>query len=474
MEKKQLLNFNFDFDVANIVEDSRKVTEGSIFVCIKGIHVDGHNYVDKAIENGAKFIFAQREIESTVPYYVAKDTKTLYAILNSEFYGRPQKDLTLIGVTGTDGKTSVSTVIKDMLKQSEKIAYLGTNGLSYREENEYLGYTTPPADILFKKLGELVTKGANTLCMEVSSMALDQRRCETLDFEVAIFTNLTHEHLDVHKTMEHYFESKALLFDRVTESGIRIINIDDEYGIELANRYQTNVVTYSIDGQADIVASNIELAFHKTIFDVNYKGKTFKIVSPLIAKYNVYNLLSAMATCLHLGYKIDELQGLVDKIQPVDGRMFVLNNENITVVVDFAHTPNSLKEIILFAKEVATNEVTVIFGSAGGRDHEKRPLMGAVASKYSDNVIITNDDPRFEDPIKIMSEIADACENDNYKIIESRKQAILHGVTTAKKGDVILITGKGNEDFQLIKGETIYYNDIEEAQKALESLKIKV
>jgi UDP-N-acetylmuramoyl-L-alanyl-D-glutamate--2,6-diaminopimelate ligase len=226
----KLLDIEFDFEVVNIVEDSRKVIPGSIFVCIKGLHADGHDYVDKAVENGASFIFSERELNVEVPYKVVKDTQIIYSNLNAAFYGKPQNKMTFVGVTGTDGKTSTSTLLKDMLSTVKKVAYLGTNGLEFEGESEYLGYTTPPADILYKKLAEVASKQAEIVCMEASSMALDQKRCEDLRFDVAIFTNLSHEHLDVHKTMEHYFESKAILFDKVTDKGNRIINIDDEYG----------------------------------------------------------------------------------------------------------------------------------------------------------------------------------------------------------------------------------------------------
>ncbi len=467
-----LLGYDFEFEVSNICEDSRKVIPGSIFVCIDGINLDGHDYALSALSNGAKHIFANRDIEgiNSKQITIVKDTKSLFAQLNSAFYGFPERELSIIGVTGTDGKTSTSTVIKDMLKHDLRIAYLGTNGLEFNSQTEYLGYTTPPSDILFKKMREIVNLGAKVLCMEVSSMALDQRRCEGLEFDVSIFTNLSHEHLDVHKTMEHYFESKALLFDKMRENGKRIINIDDQHGKLLLGRHQPEVISYGIDEKADFFATNIEYGFSKTEFDLIFEDNKYHIVSPLIAKYNVYNLLSAIATCYSYGFSIGKSLEMISNIEAIDGRMHVYQ-EDITTVVDFAHTPNSLEKLIIFAKTITKGQVWVVFGSAGGRDHEKRPLMGAVASKYADKVIITNDDPRFEDPKKIMDEIAAACSKDNYEIIESRSKAIEYAVLHANENDTVLVTGKGNEDFQLVKGQKLYYNDIEEVINSLSKRK---
>jgi len=466
----KLLDIEFDFEVKSIVEDSRKVVPGSIFVCIKGIHTDGHQFVDKAIENGASFIFSEHELEVSIPYKVVEDTQVIYSNLNAEFYNNPQGKMTFVGVTGTDGKTSTSTVLKDMLSTVKKVAYLGTNGLEFDGESEYLGYTTPPADILYKKLDEVASKHAEIVCMEASSMALDQKRCENLEFDVAIFTNLSHEHLDVHKTMEHYFESKAILFDKVSEIGNRIINIDDGYGKKLYSRYQDHVISYGIENQADFYAQNIVYSFDQTTFDLVFDGKTHNVVSPLIAKYNVYNLLSAIAACYSLGLAVERAIELIANIRPVDGRMHVYK-EDVTAVVDFAHTPNSLEKLIMFAKSVTKGHVWVVFGSAGGRDHEKRPLMGEVASRCADKVIITNDDPRFEDPLVIMNEIAAACKHDNYQIIESRADAIKYAILSADDGDSILVTGKGNEDFQLVHGKSLEYNDIREVQLSLKKRK---
>lgn len=466
----KLLDYEFDFKITNICEDSRKVIPGSIFVCIEGIHSDGHEYVEQAVKSGAQHIFASKEVIADVNVTIVSDTKALFSNLNAAFYGNPEKELSFIGVTGTDGKTSTSSVVKDMLSTRFDIAYLGTNGLEFNGENEYLGYTTPPADILFKKLRQIVDAGAKVICMEVSSMALDQKRCESLSFDTSIFTNLSHEHLDVHKTMEHYFESKAILFDKTKETGTMIINSDDEHGKILIDRHQC-AVSYGIESKADFYATNIQYDFMHTEFELLFDGDIYHVKSPLIAKYNVYNLLAAIATCYSFGISISDAISLIENIKAVDGRMHVYQ-EDITAVVDFAHTPNSLEKLIIFAKTITSGDVWVVFGSAGGRDHEKRPLMGRVASEFADNVIITNDDPRFEDPLVIMNEIAKACPKDNFTIIESRKKAIEYAIMNAKSNDTVLVTGKGNEDFQLVKGEKLYYNDIEEVQKSLSKRKV--
>ena len=438
----------------NLKIDSRKVKKGDIFLALKGVNIDGHSYIDEAIRNGARKIIAEYG-EYTIPYEIVDDTRAyLIKYLKENIYEKI-KDLCFIGITGTNGKTTTAYLLYEALRMLNiKSAYIGTIGFYLNGKEKELNNTTPDIYDLYEMLLEAKEKGCTHIVMEVSSHALYYNRVETLNFDYAIFTNLTRDHLDFHKTLELYALEKQKLFKKLKPNGKAIINIDDKYSTYFTLKENQNIFygftnsNYKID--------DYKLFLNKTIFTVKEK-ENINYETTLIGKYNIYNLLACIAVLKEMGFS--NLQEIVLKLKPPIGRMDkIMYNDNI-IIVDYAHTPDAVEKVLQNVNELTDGNIYTIIGCGGDRDKTKRPIMASIATKNSSYVIFTNDNPRDEEPIDIIKDMTKDIKNNNYEICLDRKEAIKKGMQLLKKNDILLVLGKGHENYQIIKGEKKYFDD---------------
>lgn len=438
----------------NLKIDSRKVKKGDIFLALKGVNIDGHSYIDEAIRNGARKIIAEYG-EYTIPYEIVDDTRAyLINYLKENIYEKI-KDLCFIGVTGTNGKTTTAYLIYEALRMLNiNSAYIGTIGFYLNGKEKELNNTTPDIYDLYEMILEAKEKGCTHIVMEVSSHALYYDRVETLSFDYAIFTNLTRDHLDFHKTLELYALEKQKLFKKLKPNGKAIINIDDKYSTYFTLKENQNIFygftnsNYKID--------DYKLFLNKTIFTVKEK-ENINYETTLIGKYNIYNLLACIAVLKEMGFS--NLQEIVLKLKPPIGRMDkIMYNDNI-IIVDYAHTPDAVEKVLQNVNELTDGNIYTIIGCGGNRDKTKRPIMASIATKNSSYVIFTNDNPRDEEPIDIIKDMTKDIKNNNYEICLDRKEAIKKGMQLLKKNDILLVLGKGHENYQIIKGEKKYFDD---------------
>lgn len=438
----------------NLKIDSRKVKKGDIFLALKGVNIDGHSYIDEAIRNGARKIIAEYG-EYTIPYEIVDDTRAyLIKYLKENIYEKI-KDLCFIGITGTNGKTTTAYLLYEALRMLNiKSAYIGTIGFYLNGKEKELNNTTPDIYDLYEMLLEAKEKGCTHIVMEVSSHALYYNRVETLNFDYAIFTNLTRDHFDFHKTLELYALEKQKLFKKLKPNGKAIINIDDKYSTYFTLKENQNIFygftnsNYKID--------DYKLFLNKTIFTVKEK-ENINYETTLIGKYNIYNLLACIAVLKEMGFS--NLQEIVLKLKPPIGRMDkIMYNDNI-IIVDYAHTPDAVEKVLQNVNELTDGNIYTIIGCGGNRDKTKRPIMASIATKNSSYVIFTNDNPRDEEPIDIIKDMTKDIKNNNYEICLDRKEAIKKGMQLLKKNDILLVLGKGHENYQIIKGEKKYFDD---------------
>lgn len=473
---------NKDNIVSGIASDSREVKPGYIFVCIKGLNVDGHNYIDKAIANGATAIVVSEEVNVPTDIAVIKVDNTREAMLKiaAAIYGDPSQKMRMIGVTGTNGKTTTTHIISHILQENGyKTGIIGTVNVNIAGKILPAHNTTPDAAELQSILNMMVAEKVDYCLMEVSSHALDLRRVSGIEFDEAVFTNLTQDHLDYHKSFENYFAAKAKLFasvnaqDQYKNNKGNIINLDDEYGSKMLELCQYNTLTYAINSDADLKAINIEIDSKNTKFDLSYKNTIHSVKTSISGLFNVYNTLAAIGSCLLEGLNLEDIIRALSTFKAVPGRFeLVEEGQPFAVVVDYAHTPDGLENILKTAKDIVENEIIVVFGCGGDRDATKRPIMGAIASKYADKIIVTSDNPRTEDPQKIVEQVATGVHDNlrlgsSYKVIVDRKMAIKEAINMAQRGDIVMIAGKGHEDYQILKDKTIHFDDREVARWAL-------
>ncbi len=442
-----------DIEIKSLMSDSRKKRPNSIFFCVKGMMFDGHRFINQAIENGAIVIVHSEMIDKTDPnitYIKVKNVIQAYNSVASAFYGFPSKILTMFGVTGTNGKSSVTTLIKSLYNEIVPTGYIGTISIEYGSVKLPPMLTTPEVDDLHGILKDMVNAGIKACALEVSSIGIEQGRVNAIDFDVAIFTNLTHDHLDYHGTMENYFQAKKLFFDNMKPGGIAITNVDDPYGLQIVSNTLSRVVTYGINNQADYQAKNIQVLKDKTIFTLSCFKTEYRVETNLVAYFNVYNLLAAIAALNVQGVSIEDLLPKLVNIKQIEGRMERIDvGQNFNVIVDFAHTPDGIVKVCEYASKITPkgNRIIAVFGSAGKRDVKKRKIFGQIADKYCDMIILTEDDPRDESVYDIACEIAGGIEKTNYIIIEDRYYAIAQAVELADENDTILLLGKGDEQF---------------------------
>ena len=441
----------------NIKTDSRKVQKGDTFVAIKGNTVDGHDYIEKAIKNGASKIVCEHG-SYNVETIIVPDTKEYLQKYIVDNYKDIINKLDIIGVTGTNGKTTTCFLTYQMLnKLGIKTAYIGTIGFYVDDEVYELPNTTPEITEIYSMLTTALEKGCKTVVMEVSSHALSFKRVEGLNFTVEAFTNLTEDHLDYHKTMENYLNAKLLILDYLKENGTIIVNNDDEYSKYFEKKnYKTIGFTKS-----DYEAKSYESTENGTIINFVYQGKDLSITTNLRGKFNVYNYMTALAIINTYGIDIQKIFDITKDVFPPKGRCEQIKVRDAEAVIDYAHTPDAVDKIINSFLENKKGKIITIVGCGGDRDPKKRPIMGNVATQKSDYVIFTNDNPRTEDPKIIMKNIISGVTKDNYEIIFDRKEAINKGLDLLEKNDTLLILGKGHEDYQIIGHEKHHLDDKE-------------
>ncbi len=454
--------YNQERDITSICFDSRAAKENSMFVCMKWMDIDSHRYAKAAFDNGACVIVAEDPVElPECEVIYVDDSKEAFAKISANFYGCPADRLKLIGVTGTKGKTSITYFIKSILDYSgRKTGLIGTNQNLIGDKIIPAHNTTPFASELHELLAQMADAGVEYTVMEVASHALELKRVFGLTFEVAGFTNLTQDHLDFHHDMEHYFQSKKKIVPMAKKV---LVNLDDPYGKRLLEEFPEKTLSFSCkDKDADYFADRIHLAQRGVIFDLCYHGERHEIKLQIPGSFSVYNALCAAAMCLELGMRIEEVAKGLMLVRGVMGRAEVVPvNTDYTVMIDYAHSPDSLKNIITTIREFAKGRIITLFGCGGDRDRAKRPIMGKIAGELSDLCIVTSDNPRTEDPHAIIEEILVGVRESGgaYKEIDNRKEAIGYALSIAQKDDIVLLAGKGHETYQILGKTKIDFDE---------------
>lgn len=442
-----------DIEIKSLMSDSRLKRPDSIFFCVKGIRFDGHEFVEQAIRNGAKVIVYSEPLEhmhDDITYIKVKDVLQAFNQVADAFYGHPSHKLLMFGVTGTNGKSSIACIIRDILNEFEPTGYIGTIAIQYGQVKLPPLLTTPDIDDLHGILRDMVDAGMKACALEASSIGIEQGRVDAIDFDVAMFTNLTHDHLDYHGTMTNYFNAKKKLFDNLKPDAVAITNVDDPYGMKIVKDCPCRVVTYGIENDADYQVTDYQLLKDRTRFTLKVENMEYEIETNLVAKFNIYNLLAAMAALNQKGISITQMLPYVKNLSQIEGRMQRINDgQPFNIVIDFAHTPDGIEKVCQYASKITPkeNRIIAITGSAGKRDTIKRPIFGQILDKYCDMIILTEDDPRDEDPHEIAEEIASGIKKTNYVIIDDRYDAIREAVEIADPNDTIIILGKGDEKF---------------------------
>ena len=469
--KYKILNSGEEMEFTGMEYDSRKIVKGNIFAALDGSVVDGHDYIEKAVSLGARCILVSKEVEilnKKITYILVEDLRLHLGIITSNFYDWPQKDLKIIGVTGTNGKTTITYILDKILKNTMRI---GTVEYKIGEEIIPAPNTTPESMDLVKMCKKAVEKNIEYLVMEVSSHALEMGRVEMLDFDAGIFTNLTPEHMDYHKTIENYYQAKRKLFTKLKDKKCGVYNAEDTHGKRLYDEFSGIAYGEEIGNLRGKIISvdNIDQEI-----EITYEGKSYRLKSGLLGRFNLMNILGAVGGGIQLGLEIETILERLKGLKGVPGRFETVDRgQNFMVVVDYAHTEDALKNILTALNEIKRGRIITVFGCGGDRDTTKRPRMAETAELFSDFVVLTSDNPRTEDPELILNDVEKGFkENKDYIRIADRERAIADAVSMADKDDIILIAGKGHEDYQIIGREKIHFDDRETAGKYIE-MKIK-
>lgn len=455
----ELYDVNYDTLIKDIKINSKEVEKNDLFVCTKGVNADRHDFIDEAVDNGAAFLVVKKEGNYKIPYVKVDDPNKELALLAKKFYNNPDELIKLIGITGTDGKTTTASIIRDLLGH-KLCGYIGTNGVEGKTFSDKLTNTTPECHLIYKYLYLFNKDDLKYVSMETSSEAFYRNRLTSFTFDVGILTNITEDHLNIHKSMDNYIDSKKSLFKQIKSDGVAILNIDDKHYDEFKNIH-SNTLTYGKNTLADIYIKDVEEKANCTDIIFVYKNKEYKVTSPLLGMFNVYNLMASILCLLYFNIDIDEILSRVKNINTPKGRCEFLDfNTNYKIVLDYAHTPRGLEAILDYLNKIKEGRIITVTGSAGGREKEKRDEMGRIVLDKSDIVIFTMDDPRNEDPNEIIKEMINNREG-CYKIIINRAEAINFALDHAKSGDIVLIAGKGRDNYMAIGNDYIPYNDYE-------------
>ncbi len=461
-------------EISMVSSDSRNVRNGALFIAVEGYSESGLRYIDDAVRRGAKAVIVEDrfrdrvKIKEDIPLCFTPNARKCILLISRAFFRNPSKDFTLIGVTGTNGKTTVTYLIECILRENGgNPGIIGT--ISYRFNNivKKASNTTPDPVVIQSLFGEMKRGGVSHVIVEVSSHALIMDRVLPQDFNIGVFTNLSQDHLDFHGTMEEYFKAKAILFKGLTEDSSAVINSDDEYGRKLIPIIRGRVVTYGMSTPSNYFGSTSSLTINGTTFTVN--GTTFK--THLIGIHNLYNILSAYSVANLLGIDDRTIARALSKIKGIPGRFErAVYGKDYHLFVDYAHTPDALSHLLDAANSLKKGRIITVFGCGGDRDRGKRPIMGRVVEEKSDIAIVTSDNPRTEDPDLIIEDIKKGLTRDNHIIIPDRRMAIFKALELVQKDDIVLIAGKGHEDYQILKDRTIHFDDREVALEAVKSL----
>ena len=477
-EKRQTNSQNPD--ISSIAYDSRRVTPRSLFICIQGDRFDGHDFVQAAVANGASAILAERMLESVaVPVVVVPDTRQALPIIANHFFDHPSRRLKLIGVTGTKGKTTTTYLIEAAFGSAGLTAgVIGTLGARIRGEEVPLERTTPESVDLQEILARMVSEGVAAAAMEVSSHALAKRRTEGCEYDVGVFTNLTRDHLDFHGTLEDYLATKMMLFSEYPNASSKrftaVINADDPAGEKVRQVTVGDILTYGIKEAADIRAVSINAGPNGVSFDVIGPGGQGRVDLKIGGVFNVYNSLAAIGSACALGLSLDQIKAGLESVTSVAGRFESVDcGQDFGVVVDYAHTPDSMENILRAARELTSGRLIVVFGCGGDRDKGKRPVMGGIASDLSDLSIVTSDNPRGENPQTIIDEILAGSNGGNAQVVQiiDRREAIKRALEAAQPGDLVVVAGKGHETYQVFADKTIHFDDREVVRELLADLR---
>ena len=442
----------------NIKTNSKRIKKGDTFIALKGMTYDGHDYIEEAIENGAEKIICEHGEYNVQTIIVPSTKEYLNNYLDTNYYNKI-KDITLIGITGTNGKTTSCYFIYELLKMLDvKCAYIGTIGFFIDKKERDLNNTTPEILELYEMFLECKSRGVNVIVMEVSSHALELDRVHGLKFNYVCFTNLTVDHLLFHKTMDNYLNAKKKLFNMLKKDAISITNVDDKYK---DNFLLDNTITYG-ESKSDFNIIKYKLKLDKTIYKLRYNNKNYKVKMNVIGKYNIYNSLVAIIVLVNMGYNIKTVIKLFKRIKLPSGRLDMIKYKKNVIFVDYAHTPDAVKNVLTNAIKFKKNKIYTIIGCGGNRDKTKRKDMGIIATELSDYVIFTNDNPRNEDEMKIVNDMINGIINENYEVILDRSKAIKRGIDLLNKKDILFILGKGHEEYQLINGIKHHFSDKEE------------
>ena len=444
----ELVNCPYDNEIFGVKSDTRDVKPGDLFVAVKGFNVDHADFIDDAIRNGAVAVVTERQLQLEVPTVVVSDVNQVFYDICAKFYHKEDWAMNLVGITGTDGKTTTATILKELLDIMKPCAYIGTNGVVFDGEIEGSSNTTPLTEFLYDYLDKFNRKKCQYVSLEVSSEALLHKRVDELKFQYAILTNISEDHLNYHKTLENYVKCKAKLFTLLNQDGTAILNIDDDHFGEVRDEVTEKVVTYGVNEKADFQIKNVKLFENSSSFDIFYKNDVFHIKSPLVI------------VCYLENYPIDKILNAICCLEPISGRCEFLDfGQDYKIVLDYAHTVNGIKSILETLHLMKHNRIITVMGSAGGREKEKRSSMGSVAMENSDYVIFTMDDPRWESVDDIIDDLVGDSSNSNYERIEQREDAIAKAFDMAETGDIIAILGKGRDHYMAIGHERVPYCD---------------
>ena len=472
--------------ITGIEHDSRKAETGTLFVCIKGVHVDGHKFISQAVNAGAKAILTTREtveVPAGVAILRVPDLNKALDTIVPYFHDYPARSMRIIGITGTNGKTTTSYITRAILRAAGyRVGLIGTIQIMIEDEVYPIHNTTPDEVELQHTLAIMRDKGMDYVVMEVSSHALDQDRVAGIEFDTAVFTNLTQDHLDYHKTLENYMLAKAKLFDKVSEAGVKngktaVVNIDDAAGKVMLEHAKCRHITYAIDKKADLRATAINVLASGANFTLNNEafGK-MPLKLHITGIFNVYNVMSAAGAALAENIESAVIAKVLQEFTSVPGRFeLVKAGQDFSIIVDYAHTPDGVENVLKTARKIAKKKIIAVFGCGGDRDRTKRPIMGRLAAELADVVIATSDNPRSEDPEFILNEVETGVKekigNKQHEKIVDRRQAIFRAVALAQTDDIVVILGKGHENYQILKDKTIHFDDKEVAREAVAACK---
>ena len=467
---------NLNKEITDITTDSRQIKQNSAFVAYKGVNVDGHDYIPDAIKNGATVIISEKELAAekyppNVTFLQTTDGRETFALISSNWYGNPEAKLKIIGITGTNGKTSTAHLVHSIFSVAGcKMAIMGSIEHKFGDKSFPAPTTTPNSLMLHRLFREMVDDDVNSVVMEVTSHSLAQKRVAAIKFDAAVFTNLTLDHLDFHQDMQCYLEAKTKLFGQLkSPESVAIFNADDDNSEYIIARTKARILTYGVHRPADLHAKNVNSTIKGLKFTAITPDGEVDIQLKLLGEYNLYNALAAAGVGLAMGLELDAIKsGLESAFVP--GRFELVDKgQDFAVVVDYAHTPDALERLLKAARQITDSRLISVFGCGGDRDKGKRPIMGKIAAQISDHIIITSDNPRTEDPNQIIAEIqAGVIPNASCEIIPDRNAAIARAIQITEKNDLVVIAGKGHEDYQIFKDRRIHFDDREVAAKHLE------